>query len=166
MTPADQPQERGVAPCVHTTCTGPTCTVIQERGGSGVDPAPVIQAQAETHRVLTAQIESLQQRLAAAERERAQERFNVQQLIEHAGTYAADLDRLRQENQALRERVEAAMRLRRGKYLPWTNAGGPNECPHGRAESIPCPHCDERTFAALDAASTGQATEEHGDGHS
>lgn len=29
------------------------------------------------------------------------------------------------------------------KYLPWTDAGGPNECSHGYAEGIPCPHCDQ-----------------------
>lgn len=28
------------------------------------------------------------------------------------------------------------------KYLPWTMAGGPNECAHGYAEGIPCPDCD------------------------
>ena len=28
-------------------------------------------------------------------------------------------------------------------YLPWENAGGPNECRHGYAEGIDCPRCDE-----------------------
>ncbi len=27
-------------------------------------------------------------------------------------------------------------------YLHWSEAGGPNECEHGYAEGIPCPHCD------------------------
>lgn len=27
-------------------------------------------------------------------------------------------------------------------YIPWANAGGPNECVHGYAEGIPCPQCD------------------------
>jgi hypothetical protein len=27
-------------------------------------------------------------------------------------------------------------------YIPWADAGGPNECPHGYAEGIPCPRCD------------------------
>ena len=27
-------------------------------------------------------------------------------------------------------------------YLPWAQAGGPNECAHGYAEGIPCPRCD------------------------
>jgi len=28
------------------------------------------------------------------------------------------------------------------RYIPWTNAGGPNECKHGYARGIPCPECD------------------------
>jgi hypothetical protein len=27
-------------------------------------------------------------------------------------------------------------------YLPWAEAGGPNECAHGYARGIPCPSCD------------------------
>lgn len=34
--------------------------------------------------------------------------------------------------------------------VPWTNAGGPNECAHGYAEGIPCPRCDEaKALAAV-----------------
>ena len=29
------------------------------------------------------------------------------------------------------------------KYLDWANAGGPNECKHGYAAGVPCPHCDK-----------------------
>lgn len=29
------------------------------------------------------------------------------------------------------------------KYLPWAEAGGPDECEHGYAAGIPCPKCDE-----------------------
>lgn len=36
------------------------------------------------------------------------------------------------------------------KYIPWQNAGGPNECAHGYAASIPCPDC-KTTLAALRA---------------
>jgi len=28
------------------------------------------------------------------------------------------------------------------KYIPWQNAGGPNECKHGYASGIPCPDCN------------------------
>jgi hypothetical protein len=28
------------------------------------------------------------------------------------------------------------------RYIPWANAGGPNECKHGYAAGIPCPDCD------------------------
>jgi hypothetical protein len=55
------------------------------------------------------------------------------------------------EWEVLRAGLEAADRLRKGEYLAWANAGGPNECRHGRADSIPCLQCDE---AALDAAIT------------
>lgn len=27
------------------------------------------------------------------------------------------------------------------RYIPWANAGGPNECKHGYAAGIPCPDC-------------------------
>jgi len=26
-------------------------------------------------------------------------------------------------------------------YIPWENAGGPDECAHGRAAGVPCPEC-------------------------
>jgi hypothetical protein len=29
-----------------------------------------------------------------------------------------------------------------GAYIPWANAGGPDECAHGRAKGIACPECD------------------------
>ncbi len=43
--------------------------------------------------------------------------------------------------------LEAADRMVRGKYVPWTNAGGPNECRHGRADGIPCYECDRMALA-------------------
>lgn len=49
----------------------------------------------------------------------------------------------------LAEALRAAKRLRDGKYLPWSNAGGVNDCAHGYGEGIPCPKCDAAT---LDAA--------------
>lgn len=27
------------------------------------------------------------------------------------------------------------------RSVPWSHAGGPNECPHGYAEGVPCPAC-------------------------
>lgn len=49
------------------------------------------------------------------------------------------------EADAKKEREEkTGLEVKEKKYLPWTEAGGPNECPHGRAEGIPCPHCDEK----------------------
>lgn len=36
-------------------------------------------------------------------------------------------------------------------YTPWKNAGGPNECPHGYAEGIPCPRCDAADEEARNA---------------
>ena len=27
------------------------------------------------------------------------------------------------------------------RFLPWTDAGGPNECKHGYAAAVPCPDC-------------------------
>ncbi len=32
-------------------------------------------------------------------------------------------------------------------YLPWTEAGGPDECAHGYADGIPCPECDKAKVA-------------------
>lgn len=31
-----------------------------------------------------------------------------------------------------------------GEKVPWSNAGGPNECAHGYAQGIPCPLCGDR----------------------
>lgn len=36
----------------------------------------------------------------------------------------------------------ARKRVEEKGYLPWAEAGGPNECTHGYAEGIPCPKCD------------------------
>lgn len=38
------------------------------------------------------------------------------------------------------------------RYLPWANAGGPNECQHGYAAGIPCPSCDATVEACARAA--------------
>lgn len=38
------------------------------------------------------------------------------------------------------------------RYLPWANAGGPNECAHGYAAGIPCPSCDATVEACARAA--------------
>lgn len=38
------------------------------------------------------------------------------------------------------------------RYLPWANAGGPNECEHGYAAGIPCPGCDATIEACARAA--------------
>lgn len=46
-----------------------------------------------------------------------------------------ELRRFQQENIVLR-------RLLANLYLPWTNAGGPNECEHGYAAGIACRKCD------------------------
>jgi len=34
------------------------------------------------------------------------------------------------------------------KYVDWASAGGPDECSHGYAAGIPCPHCDAMHSAA------------------
>ena len=44
--------------------------------------------------------------------------------------------------------VDAYRRLDEDEYLDWANAGGPNECTHGRAEGIPCPKCDRALVEA------------------
>lgn len=38
--------------------------------------------------------------------------------------------------------LDAYSRQRADNYIDWARAGGPNECVHGRAEGIHCPHCD------------------------
>lgn len=48
----------------------------------------------------------------------------------------------------LREALKATQRLVDGKYLDWTNAGGPNECLHGYADGIPFRKCDIETVRA------------------
>jgi hypothetical protein len=48
-------------------------------------------------------------------------------------------------------------------YLPWYDAGGPNECEHGYADGIPCPHCDANPkLQALVAAVARQAEQIEG----
>ena len=60
-------------------------------------------------------------------------------------------DIAQQSEARLRTALEAHQRLREGNYLPWHNAGGPDECKHGYADGIPCPHCDVKTIEALAA---------------
>lgn len=45
----------------------------------------------------------------------------------------------------LEEALRAANRLADDKYIPWTNSGGHNECPHGYSGGIYCPKCDLAT---------------------
>jgi hypothetical protein len=53
------------------------------------------------------------------------------------------------ERQRVREVVAVARRIVVGKYLAWTNAGGPYECKHGVAGGIPCNTCDRDYILAL-----------------
>lgn len=50
------------------------------------------------------------------------------------------------------------------KYLPWANAGGPNECKHGYAAGIPCPDCDEIAKAEQPPSGEQPAKVEFGEG--
>jgi hypothetical protein len=50
-----------------------------------------------------------------------------------------------------KEMKAAQERLKLGKYINWTNAGGPNECAHGVAEALACRKCDEELVAKLPA---------------
>jgi len=45
----------------------------------------------------------------------------------------------------IKDVVSASERLRSYKYLPWEQAGGPEECQHGVAAGIPCRNCDAQT---------------------
>lgn len=47
--------------------------------------------------------------------------------------------------------VNAYKRKRWHDYLDWSNSGGPNECPHGRAVGIDCPRCDDDLIAEFEA---------------
>jgi len=48
------------------------------------------------------------------------------------------------------EKAEAARaRLQAGGYVPWDQAGGPEECAHGYAEGLACPECDRETVRAM-----------------
>jgi hypothetical protein len=60
-------------------------------------------------------------------------------------------DALTADLQDAKKVMAAAKRMIEGKYLPWSNAGGVNECPHHRGEDVPCPECDKATVTtALD----------------
>jgi len=84
--------------------------------------------------------------------------FHSGQTVEEKALLALKVARtLEREAAALREAVQAAGRIMAGKYLPWSNAGGPNECAHGRADGIPCPECDLLTLKAALADGKGGA---------
>jgi len=69
-----------------------------------------------------------------------------------AKALAIEVKQLRAEADGLRKAVEAAGRIVCGQYKPWTDAGGPNECKHGRAEGIPCYECDRITLGVAVSA--------------
>jgi hypothetical protein len=50
------------------------------------------------------------------------------------------------EAEGLRAGLEAADRIANYQYVPWTNAGGVNECGHGYGDHTPCPKCDRVIF--------------------
>lgn len=97
--------------------------------------------------------------LAQAETRLALAEVQIQAEWEEAGATFPDkmpiakrLAQAQAELTALRRVADAAMRLQKNKYLPWTNAGGPNECKHGWADGISCPRCDENAISAYSAA--------------
>jgi hypothetical protein len=47
-------------------------------------------------------------------------------------------------------------------YLPWYEAGGPNECEHGYADGIPCPHCDQNPKLQALVATVARQAEQIG----
>lgn len=62
----------------------------------------------------------------------------------------------RAERDGLRRALEASERLRTNRYMPWANAGGPDQCSHKIAAGIPCRYCDEATLEALRDAKEGR----------
>lgn len=41
------------------------------------------------------------------------------------------------------------------RFIPWANAGGPNECSHGYAAGIPCPDCTPRLHWVIGGGESG-----------
>jgi hypothetical protein len=69
--------------------------------------------------------------------------------VSPAGWWYAGWKHGRAELEAAQAEVKRLTRLIENKYVPWTNAGGPNECEHGYATGIPCRRCDEAVAVAI-----------------
>jgi hypothetical protein len=84
------------------------------------------------------------------------QRDKLQAQLTTAETHAKSLEGRVKELEVV---IRAQGRLNDNKYLPWHNAGGPEECPHGYAFGIPCPKCDFQvvfhTIALLRPATAG-----------
>ena len=86
--------------------------------------------------------------IAWLKREIAEDAKATAESQEITGKYMADAEAAQREIELLKKIIGAFSRLRIGKYVSWGNAGGPNECEHGRADGIPCPTCDAEIVSA------------------
>lgn len=95
---------------------------------------------------LLSEVDRLQTALEAARKRIADLEAGGRTMSAWADEMNKDLAQSRATEAELRAIAEAGVRLHMAKYLPWHDAGGPNECSHGYAEGIPCPRCDGETL--------------------
>ena len=65
---------------------------------------------------------------------------------------SAELQQARARIAELEQALAAAHRLLCCDYIPWSEAGGPEECEHKVAKGIDCLKCDQKTFRAAKPA--------------
>ena len=102
----------------------------------------------DDYKRLAGDLDDAQTRIVELKQEIAEDAKATAESQETTGKYMADAEAAQREIELLKKIIGAFSRLRIGKYVSWGNAGGPNECEHGRADGIPCPTCDAEIVSA------------------